>query len=181
VNGSILRIGGLDGTHVQTNNREFVEDDNARSEAKWRSAVDELHDSGLIEDRAGTGEMFFVTSPGYNASDSIQMFVDNKDSKSKARSNRAKEDALEFVRRIPDFQQNIQKISEYLSEIGNYRSIKLEKFFAVTRLLGLQHSSGGMNVSVPSRLHQLSEEDLRYLTDDVIEGEYDRCFFPGAE
>jgi hypothetical protein len=31
--------------------------------------VDELHRAGLLEDRAGTGEVFFVTAAGYEAAD----------------------------------------------------------------------------------------------------------------
>jgi hypothetical protein len=70
-NGVIIRIGTLDGTHVQTNGRDFVETGDARSEAKWRAAVDELHHSRLVEDRAGNGEVFFVTDSGYVAADTL--------------------------------------------------------------------------------------------------------------
>lgn len=68
-NGAIMRIGTLDGSHVQTNNREFIESDTPRSEAKWRAAVDELENAGLIEDRAGKGELFFITDSGYESAD----------------------------------------------------------------------------------------------------------------
>lgn len=67
--GAIMRLGTMSGTHVQTNRRSFVEGGNLRSAAQWRRAVDELHSLGLLEDRAGKGEVFFVTDTGYRAAD----------------------------------------------------------------------------------------------------------------
>lgn len=71
--GTIMRTQTMgQGVQVETNRRGFVEHGNARSEAKWRGAVDELHDLGLIEDRAGKGELFLVTDAGYNAADRLR-------------------------------------------------------------------------------------------------------------
>lgn len=70
--GAIMKLGTFEGTHVQTNKREFSNLGDPRSEAKWRGAVDELYLKGLIEDRAGKGEVFFVTDEGYRASDYLQ-------------------------------------------------------------------------------------------------------------
>lgn len=64
--GVIMKLATLGGTHVQANNRQFVEANDARSSAKWRGAVDELYNQGLIEDRAHKGEVFFVTDTGYH-------------------------------------------------------------------------------------------------------------------
>jgi hypothetical protein len=61
-----------EGMHVGTNRRNFVEHGNAKSDARWRGAVDELHDLGLIEERAGKGELFFVTDAGYQAADRLK-------------------------------------------------------------------------------------------------------------
>lgn len=70
--GAIMRLGTMGGTHVQTNGRDFVERGNVRSAAQWRGAVDELHDLGLIEDRAGKGEVFFVANLGYGVADLLK-------------------------------------------------------------------------------------------------------------
>lgn len=70
--GVIMRLGTMGGTHVQTNQRDFVELGNVRSAARWRGAVDELHDLGLVEDRAGKGEVFFVTDAGYRVGDLLR-------------------------------------------------------------------------------------------------------------
>ncbi len=60
-----MRLETMDGSHVQTNERSFTEPGDVRSAARWRGAVDELQRTGLLEDRAGKGEVFFVTDGGY--------------------------------------------------------------------------------------------------------------------
>ena len=65
-NGVIMRVTTMDGSHVQTNGRDFVEPGSARSAAQWRGAVDELYGLGLAEDRTGKGEVFFITDSGYH-------------------------------------------------------------------------------------------------------------------
>lgn len=67
--GAIMSILLADGTHVQTNGREFVEPNDLRSAAQWRAAVTELQRSGLIEDRAGEKKLFFLTDEGYKVAD----------------------------------------------------------------------------------------------------------------
>jgi TIR domain len=68
--GIILRMYNThDGMAVKTHKRSFVEAGNVRPAALWRSAVDELHNLRLIEDRAREGTVFFVTDPGYKVSD----------------------------------------------------------------------------------------------------------------
>lgn len=71
-NGVVMRLGTLSGIYVKTNGRNFVEPGSARSAAQWKGAVDELHDAGLVEDRAGKGEVFFVTATGYATADRFQ-------------------------------------------------------------------------------------------------------------
>jgi hypothetical protein len=70
--GAIMKLDIFDGTHVQTNNREFTMLGDSRSEAKWRAAVDDLYGEGLIEDRAGKREVFFVTNEGYRVADVLR-------------------------------------------------------------------------------------------------------------
>lgn len=70
--GAIMRLGTLEGMRVQTNQRGFVKSGNVRSAARWRGVVDELHNLGLVEDRAGKGEVFFVTDAGYRVGDLLR-------------------------------------------------------------------------------------------------------------
>ncbi len=62
--GVVMSLRTLQGAHVQTNGRDFVEG-GPQSEAQWRGAAAELSKLGLLEDRAGKNEVFFVTDAGY--------------------------------------------------------------------------------------------------------------------
>lgn len=67
--GAIMSVQTMDGLSVQTNGRSFAEQGNSRSEALWRGAVEELSNAGLVEDRRGKREVYFVTDKGYRVSD----------------------------------------------------------------------------------------------------------------
>ncbi len=61
----------MEGSSVQTNDRNFAERGNSRSEAQWRGAVAELSKLRLLEDRAGKREVF-VTDEGYRIADLLK-------------------------------------------------------------------------------------------------------------
>jgi len=61
-----------DGTHIKTNEKEFGQPGNPRVEAKWKSALNELFEHGLIEDRGHKGEVFAVTDRGYDLADRLR-------------------------------------------------------------------------------------------------------------
>lgn len=70
--GSVMKISMLSGIHVQAGSTTFMsETGGARDEARWINAVDELLANALIEDRAGKGQVFFVTHRGYDVADSL--------------------------------------------------------------------------------------------------------------
>jgi len=68
-NGIIMRLHTLGGTTIQTNEKQFAEQGNPRSEAEWEAAVDELENHTLIQDRAMKGEVYFMTHEGYKVAD----------------------------------------------------------------------------------------------------------------
>jgi Domain of unknown function (DUF4062) len=68
---TIMRADTMAGSHVQANGKDFVVQNDKRSEARWRAAVDELERQGFIEDRGGKGEVFFVTNSGFEAVDTF--------------------------------------------------------------------------------------------------------------
>jgi len=70
--GLVMSSQTWEGSSVQTNGRNLVERGSSRSEAKWRGAVAELSNAGLLEDRAGEGELFFVTDEGYRIAKLLQ-------------------------------------------------------------------------------------------------------------
>jgi hypothetical protein len=69
--GVIIMIRTSGGFHVQTNNQQFVESRNARLEAEWKAAVEELLGCGFIEGIGQRGETFQVTAKGYSAAESL--------------------------------------------------------------------------------------------------------------
>lgn len=70
-NGAILRLRVMGGPEISTNNLSFGERGNPRDIARWDSAVNELSKLGLTEDRAGKGEVYFVTRDGYDTADHL--------------------------------------------------------------------------------------------------------------
>lgn len=56
---------------VQTNGKQLAEAQDARSEARWRAARDELVSSRLLEARGVRGEVFAVTSAGFDLADRL--------------------------------------------------------------------------------------------------------------
>jgi hypothetical protein len=57
--GTVMRLETLQGTHVQTNGRDFVTPGDAKDAARWRGAVDELSGLRLVEDRGRRGRTIF--------------------------------------------------------------------------------------------------------------------------
>ena len=67
--GVVMSLQMMNGTSVQTNGRSFVEGGNSRSGARWRGAVEELSRTGLVEDRGGKREVYFITDEGYRVAE----------------------------------------------------------------------------------------------------------------
>lgn len=70
--GLLLKLETLAGVEISAEGGEnFVQERNARSEARWRRALNELVEGGLVEDRAGSDQMFWVTASGFDEADSL--------------------------------------------------------------------------------------------------------------
>ncbi len=69
--GIIMVLETMGGDSVSTNSRDFGERGNSRSEARWRGAARELHRRQYIEDRAGKGEVFFMTDRGFEVAEAV--------------------------------------------------------------------------------------------------------------
>lgn len=67
----VLLARTMGGTAIQTNGKGFTEMGNARSEARWEQALEELHRNGYVKDRVGKGEAFEVTHHGYQTADAL--------------------------------------------------------------------------------------------------------------
>ena len=71
-NGKVYYSRTMHGQTIQTNGREFIEQGNPRSTARWEQAVNDLAAQGLIEDRWHQGEVFAVTGKGYKVADHLK-------------------------------------------------------------------------------------------------------------
>lgn len=71
--GVVMSLQTLAGSSVQTNGRDFAERGNARSEAQGRGAIEELGRMGLLEDRGGEREVFYVTAEGYRIAELLKV------------------------------------------------------------------------------------------------------------
>lgn len=63
---TVMLVDMLGGSSLDVAGTDLFEGKDRASIARYRSAVRELFEAGLIEDRAGKGEVFFVTGPGYD-------------------------------------------------------------------------------------------------------------------
>ena len=71
--GTIMSLSYIGGDDVQTNGKNFVSSQEPREVALWKSAVQELDDQQLIEDRGHKGEVFRITNFGYQIADMIEL------------------------------------------------------------------------------------------------------------
>jgi hypothetical protein len=71
--GILIKSGSMGGTEISANKGDtFLEPGSSRrEEARWESALQELERYGLIEDKKGLGEIFFLTKAGYDAADQV--------------------------------------------------------------------------------------------------------------
>lgn len=70
--GTIVQVTTMAGTRVEANDQSFATIGDMRSEARWRAVVKELAQRGLIEDRGGRGELYFVTDSGFKAAELLK-------------------------------------------------------------------------------------------------------------
>ncbi|GAG55827.1 unnamed protein product, partial [marine sediment metagenome] len=85
------------GLTIQTNKKGFVSERNARLEAIWEDALNQLVDNSLIEDKGYKGEVFAVTRLGYEYADTLKKDADILQDKSSAGTSASiQQDDLEF-------------------------------------------------------------------------------------
>ncbi len=69
--GRLMKIGTLQGMIIQTKGKNFCESGNARSEAVWEAAIEDLCNLALLQDRGHKGEVFSLTNEGYRLADAL--------------------------------------------------------------------------------------------------------------
>ncbi|MEO2091753.1 MAG: DUF4062 domain-containing protein [Gemmataceae bacterium] len=76
--GNVLVIRTTGGTTVQAADRNFVGQETPKEVARWRSAVSELVNHNLLEDRGYQGELFEVTHRGHQVAEELQAVLGTK-------------------------------------------------------------------------------------------------------
>ena len=71
--GTILYVRYMGGTDIQTNGKNLIAKQNPREIAQWEAALKELIKVDLIEERGHKGEIFQVTSYGYQVAYMIEI------------------------------------------------------------------------------------------------------------
>jgi hypothetical protein len=69
--GDVMKVRTMGGLVIQANKKNFTTLRDARSEATWEGAVDELVRLGFLQD-LGRGEVFRVTRGGYETADRLR-------------------------------------------------------------------------------------------------------------
>jgi len=69
--GNVIKVRTMSGLTVQAAGRNFVEDRNPRTEARWEAAVYELCDHGLLKEEGYRGEVYSVTHRGFQLADQL--------------------------------------------------------------------------------------------------------------
>ena len=59
------------GTEINTNGKKVMQTKDNRVIVKWKSALNELTEKGLLEEVGYRGEIFKITSPGYEIADKL--------------------------------------------------------------------------------------------------------------
>ena len=70
--GRVLVVRYLGGMSVETNGRNFITERSPRIEAQWEGAVQELCTMELLQERGYKGEVFSVTTLGFEIADLIR-------------------------------------------------------------------------------------------------------------
>lgn len=70
--GIIMKLSFMGGFHIQTNGKQFVEQNNPRSRAAWEGALSDLEIAGLVEPRGSEGNVFGVRREGYEVAATLQ-------------------------------------------------------------------------------------------------------------
>lgn len=70
--GAIFVAEAMQGVSISVGEKEFTTMGNARSEAKWRRAIRDLEQLGLVENRGGDGSLLSVTDEGFRVADLLQ-------------------------------------------------------------------------------------------------------------
>lgn len=71
--GTIMLLRHIGGTDLQTNGKNFIEDQSRRTVAKWEAALEQLKNEELVIARGSKAEVFEITERGFQVADHIEL------------------------------------------------------------------------------------------------------------
>ena len=86
------------------------------------------------------------------------------------------EKRIDFLRKLPSFQQEQHKVSEFFDALGNYRSLRISAALSAMRLCGLTPTTGGNTISLWVGFHNCSDSDMKQMIGVLRKGVYDEKF-----
>jgi nucleoside 2-deoxyribosyltransferase len=102
---------------------------------------------------------------------------DTSQNQTSKKTSRSKEDAVDFISRIPLFQENIDLLDKYFCDIGTYRSWQLNPFLERIKILKLlENSNGTFRIQMKPRMDGLKQSDIDSILKDINDGKFDRIF-----
>jgi hypothetical protein len=83
---------------------------------------------------------------------------------------------IDFLRKLPSFQHEQQKVSEFFDKLGSYRSRRIAVALKRMNLCSFVQMHGGAIANLTYVFSNSSESDMRQMIADVQEGIYDDTF-----
>jgi len=74
--GVVMRFRTATGLHIKAGDKDFVQNREPRTEARWQGALNELVGCNLLLDRNGNGDVFGMTNLGYSVADELQRYLE---------------------------------------------------------------------------------------------------------
>jgi len=69
--GHIRRVRTIAGLSINTDNQQFVTQQDTKSEASWQAALNDLWKAGLVEPTGAFYEVFRITRQGYEQAEKL--------------------------------------------------------------------------------------------------------------
>jgi len=88
--------------------------------------------------------------------------------------SQSKQNAINFVSRIPDFKKDLSLMDNFLSNLDENQLQKLKYFLENTKLLLMEQTlDGGYSCKTGIFFNQLNVTDIPIFINDIKDGKYD--------
>jgi hypothetical protein len=150
--------------------REFLPDDES-SITECNIAIEQLKSNKCIDLKINNGSqsIYTISEKGYEIA-SILKDIQNQENNYSS----AKNDAIDFISKIMEFNKDINKLEEYFNSLGNYRCQNLNPFFDKLGILKLKFDSmGNLIIQIRNIRTFANQDDINSCIEDIKKGKYD--------